>query len=134
MTNYIISAYKTGFSKESNQERHDHLLNVLLPVANIPYTYVEVEGCYKGTKEQSLLITCDNIFLHDLLALGSLLGQETILEILPSGYASLVYVEPHKGMKGITKVGLGKFVPVSKEYALSQDAYTIYNGEYYTTI
>jgi len=80
-------------------------------------------GCYKGAKEQSII--ADISELSNILYLARQYGQESIL-VVGSDKAALQYLSNAK-----TEVIGSAMIQVSRDTAMSKDAYTRYNNEYY---
>jgi hypothetical protein len=122
----IFSVYKNRPEKEDNTAHQNtlealHLLNI---------SYKEVQGCYKGMFEQSIKLEGSEGF--DLaLILADKNNQESILLVDVDNTASLLFLRDEQGDKVLREQVLGKWVKVSKDEAMTHDAWSQFDGEYF---
>lgn len=119
----ILSAELSNLTELENLRRTANLRSCL---NDLKLSYKEVDGCYKGSTENSFMVIIPDEATFEVvrdLALKSF-NQESILFRDYAGKARLEY------QNGDT-IELGSFKEVSKEQATSEDAYTVVNGAYW---
>ena len=110
----IMSAF-TLSTVGSNLVRHKNLQNDLKVMG---LSYKVVTGVYKGSKELSLVIPCNDAQIVELLALSKHYNQECIAVIDKDNQTNLLYPNGDS-------LKIGTFKHVTKEYAESKEAYTL---------
>lgn len=118
---YLLSAARAHLSNAENEER---LLFMRARLATEGIQTIEVDGCYKGTKETAVLIPAvqqempmENI--HDVVKRNAkLYSQETYLYVDANGYSTLH--EPD----GKLVATLGRWHQVDESEVSRLDAYT----------
>lgn len=119
----IFSVFQKGKSNDENLISTTKIMTLLNKTG---VEFQNVEGCYKGTKE--LFFVLDLRMLPVAKELAVMNNRESILTIDTMGDVMLHYMPVTLEQD----LPLGKFISVSKEVALAQDAYTYdLKGTYY---
>lgn len=97
-------------------------------LVQLGFNFRKVSGAYKGKPETSYMVLIDSDDqLPSLYRLAEAFKQESVLLLDSNGYAALFDAD------GRHLAELGKFVRVSREEAVEQDAWTYVDGAYYIT-
>ena len=120
---FLFSADRPGCDSDFRYTKLNNALHQL----NI--NYLDVDGCYKNETEKSVLV--DARHEKSVLELAKEFGQESILFVDRKNNAYLIYLAD-----GNTEKLKGKFQEVTKQIALSLDAYTkcCKTGKYYAVV
>jgi hypothetical protein len=125
MSNHIIfSVFQSDKTNEVNRFNHNKALTFLTQNG---VKYVEVDGCYKDSIEQSILISINHEAVANLLC--NIYKQECYLKVDGNGNASLVYSNGSK--IGYSSSNIGVWQQVTESVARSKDAYTHHRGSFY---
>jgi hypothetical protein len=79
---------------------------------------IEAVGSYKGESEKSIVVSYNDYSYDQVTALAKLYNQESILMVSNKSHAHLLFMNPLSTME------LGTMKEVSKEYAMTKEAYT----------
>lgn len=107
---------------EENNAKAAYSLIGYLNMVNMPYS--EVMGSYKGTTENSVMLSGNHKTLQSARDLGRIYGQESILVIQDDDSAALHYLKTGKVEP------IGTFQQVDTVDGL--DAYSVIDGKFYT--
>jgi len=122
---FIIFSGQTAISEalHFSAERRN---KIQAELTQLSIKYTLVKGSYKGVEEDAFLVSSS----HEALvqALCERFNQESYLKVSTYRVAELVYLRAD-GNK-VHDV-IGSFQSVSEEEALSHDAWTRHNGQYY---
>lgn len=127
----IVSAFKAGYPLDRNMARHGALRTFL---ESSGMDFMEVDGCYKGERERSLLVnlyrgTADPVF-EDVCTYAGYFGQESVLHVSESGYAYLFELGEFIGDEP-EMVYLGRWAETDAATAAEADAYTEADGRFW---
>lgn len=121
----IFSVYRDTTTERANRVAHNSACEHLA-ARNVPHAVGE--GCYKGTREQCIIVRCDTPADEDTARILAVLhNQESVLHLNASRLARL------ETPSGEVLEYLGALKVVSRETAKLRDAYTKANGCYYIT-
>lgn len=122
----FISAHHSSFTIKESRNAHQRLIS---DITARGHYYKEVSGVYKGKPERSLMVRCDDVFdLLQLQALGLKYMQECIMIIdKPANRVLLSYGD-------LTSIIGFELLEVRREVALTYDAYSIIDGEYWVVV
>jgi hypothetical protein len=113
MSKLIFSVFQASENKATNIANTRKAMNYM---KQNKVSFKVVQGCYKGSKEVSFVVPFGQIW--EVLKLARIFKQESFLELDNHNNAVLNYLNEEK------RVRIGKITPVSKEEALSSEAYT----------
>lgn len=114
---FIISAELSTLSGDENAARSEDLELDIQRL--VEHDYKLVDGVYKGSKEQSYVVFCDeDTTLDTPLTLGKKYGQESILIVDSDRNSTLVFCNTLEGQCS------GTFKAVSKYEAEASESYT----------
>ena len=124
----IVSAYTADCTEFENRQKTVELLSRF---AGCGIAFGIVQGCYKGQREQSVLVELrDALDWQRVLQAAAAFKQESVLYIDSDRIASLYYVDPFRESQR-----LGKLVPVSAQQAERLGNWTrTSNGQYYAVL
>ena len=113
---FIFSGSLASESSETNKQATDMIKKCLS--GNPSIVYRNVDGCYKGSTEQSFLVDAkhEEVVMH----LAKMTRQESVLFVDRKGGAHLIY----PGMGYLTEKLSGKFQEVDRDKALELDNFT----------
>lgn len=115
MNNIIIfSVYRQEFN-ERNELNHESTIRAL---NDLGIKTTRAIGMYKGDSEKSIVVTYNDYNYDQVVSFAKLFNQESILMVSNKSDAHLLFLEP------ISTMSLGVFKEVSKEYAMTKEAYT----------
>lgn len=124
---YIVSGARPDFSSLANGNRTDSLERWLRAGG---FATVQVNGCYKGNRERSILIIDDapsnSLCESAVMRLARQYEQESVLAVDANRQARLIYCDDR------SFESIGQWRGVSKKTAEHSDAYTERAGQYYT--
>ena len=119
---YIFSVYTTTKTEEQNKLDH---LNTLTELYRSGRLAAQVNGAYKGIEETSILIIDEPGVEAQVVRLCKQFNQESFLEVTAFDRdAKLNYLDG-------TIAQLGKFKAVDKAIALTKNAWTEKDGQFY---
>lgn len=127
----ILSAELSECSTHENEQRTSELRGRLhsLLVGNLIAGYRQVQGCYKGSVEQSYLVTLRDDGLNmgiSLALLAKEYEQESILMIRPTGTTTLIFMNGD-----VCELGYWQPIELVSGYGKMPDSYTIDGGVAY---
>lgn len=126
----ILSAYRTEYNEDANQDRHSDAMAHLYRYDPMPAI-----GSYKGKTEQSIIVPLgDDYAWSHVLRVAYRYGQESVLHVDEHGYAHLHTL--HESIPGHSKASeiIGIWCAVHEDVARHNDAWTIADGVYYVAI
>lgn len=88
---YFISAFQANETLEANRMRHAELMRVLASEGHNP---TEVQGRYNGVDKLSVAVRGDQTLEREIIEMGMLLKQESILIVYWDGAAEFVSTKP----------------------------------------
>ena len=106
-----------GFFDEANHK------SVLLALRRNNIPFVELEGCYKGREELSVLLPA--AYLENASVIATFHNQQSLLLLDNERGATL------SDLKTGEKRFIGFWIPVTKESALAEESWTRKDGHYY---
>jgi hypothetical protein len=118
---YFVSVYQSGKTLDENKKAHKATLEELKKQGR---TVAEVNGCYNGVPEQSLLIIGTNLTEESIDKLAKDNKQESYLMVHYDGAAELVFSTGTRKM-------LGKMQTKTKEEAEKLASWSELNGNYF---
>lgn len=129
-TTYILSSEVDGLDEAARVDRHDRLeyLIRVLPGARP----VAVLGSWMGKTERSYAVRIPRVDAYaaaDLLAIAGYFGQESVLEISPSGAARLLWCA---GGRQDTPLGYLREISATEAAVTAGWTFIPSTGKYYT--
>ena len=123
----IFSVDQSNVGGLTNEGSREYVRDTL---KNLGISFKEVEGSYKGSYEVSFVVINTLANFSVVKKLAEAHSQESILIRNSLGYAELFFLKT----KDVVK--LGQFEQVTKQYALSKDAWTFdyENDQYYAIV
>lgn len=128
----VISADRASNTDELNAQRRD-MFEHQLEARDLDFK--RVVGVWQGKEEVSYIVLIPEPGdEHNALRLARRYGQEAALYVDANRHATMLALNAEDGGPDIKEsIGVGQWLPVSKAYALAQDAYTR-DGEIYYAV
>lgn len=123
----ILSAELSTLSESENRQRTETLKHML---DDLNLEYIPAQGCYKGTTEQSFVVSTPDVITFNVVANFAFnnFAQESVLYVDGDKSAHLMYGTNFKNEL------LGTFNQVNPKLIESLDAYTIIDNTVYSIV
>lgn len=121
---FVLSAERADCSGDHNAKAHAALtarLALELGAGNV-FAVLQCEGRYKGASERSLAVIAPQGWFTTAYDLGREYGQESILQIFPTGAGQLTFMDSRESE------AVGHYSYVDTMNTKGMDAYTIVLG------
>ena len=132
MIKIFISAHKNNDDAWTNEQNTNRLYNKLQDLQHMRLIskFESCAGCYKGTIEKSFQVACNENSLNLLRWFAVHLQQESILIVEQYYGAEYAYLMDSQTGR---KHSASRWLAVTESEAIQCNAYSVVDGQYYTT-